>query len=405
MSIRYIPLTFDNANIDTSARELVLALAPEWVESEGPIELKRFTDGITNTLTKATKKRPGQTQSEADQEAVLLRAFGKGTDVLINRQRELQAHTLLASRGMAPPLLARFDNGLMYRYTEGDVCSCEDLRRPEVFHSVAERLGQWHGSLPISSLLSKNLNINFPLAKDGREPSPKPNMWWVTQQWIEALPTTTEKERSRVETLRNELEWLVEHLSSSTGLDGKDYVFCHCDLLCGNVIIQRPNASNEAPPSEPNNHNRYPVTFIDYEYAAPAPAAFDIANHFAEWAGYECEHTGVPSKSQRRGFLKSYVAAYRSHQIPEDHSGVVEVDPVHDVEHLYQQVDLFRGVPGFYWGIWALIQATISQIDFDYASYAEVRLGEYWGWKGELDGSREREGREMTVRERRWAEE
>jgi len=63
------------------------------------------------------------------------------------------------------------------------------------------------------------------------------------------------------------------------------------------------------------------------------------------------------------------------------------------------------GVPGFYWGIWALIQATISQIDFDYASYADLRLGEYWGWKAELDGSRKGEGREAPLRERRWAEE
>ena len=66
---------------------------------------------------------------------------------------------------------------------------------------------------------------------------------------------------------------------------------------------------------------------------------------------------------------------------------------------------MFRGIPGFYWGIWALIQATISQIDFDYGAYAEVRLGEYWAWRGEEDGAREREGREMSERERRWAKE
>lgn len=56
-------------------------------------------------------------------------------------------------------------------------------------------------------------------------------------------------------------------------------------------------------------------------------------------------------------------------------------------------------------GVWALIQATISQIDFDYASYAEVRLGEYWAWRRELDGSRARAGDEMPLRERRWAQE
>ena len=70
---------------------------------------------------------------------------------------------------------------------------------------------------------------------------------------------------------------------------------------------------------------------------------------------------------------------------------------------MFDEIDVWRGIPGFYWGIWALIQAQISQIDFDYAGYAEVRLGEYWAWRGECDGSRVREGREMSVRERRWA--
>ncbi len=75
------------------------------------------------------------------------------------------------------------------------------------------------------------------------------------------------------------------------------------------------------------------------------------------------------------------------------------------VEQLFTEVDAYRGVPGLYWGIWALIQATISQIDFDYASYAEVRLQEYWDWRAEEEGTREQEGREKPFRERRWAEE
>ena len=66
-----------------------------------------------------------------------------------------------------------------------------------------------------------------------------------------------------------------------------------------------------------------------------------------------------------------------------------------EVEMLMAEVDLFRGVPGFYWGIWALIQATISQIDFDYAQYALVRLGEYNAWRDS----------EKTFREERWAQE
>jgi len=55
--------------------------------------------------------------------------------------------------------------------------------------------------------------------------------------------------------------------------------------------------------------------------------------------------------------------------------------------------------------MWALIQATISSIDFDYAAYAQVRLGEYWAWRAELDGSRAKAGEEMGIRERTWGEE
>jgi ethanolamine kinase len=76
-----------------------------------------------------------------------------------------------------------------------------------------------------------------------------------------------------------------------------------------------------------------------------------------------------------------------------------------EAQKLFDEVDIYRGVPGFYWGIWALIQATISQIDFDYATYAEVRLGEYWAWREEADGSRAAAGKEMLLREKRWAQE
>ena len=66
------------------------------------------------------------------------------------------------------------------------------------------------------------------------------------------------------------------------------------------------------------------------------------------------------------------------------------------------EVDLFRGAPGFYWGVWALIQAQISQIDFDYAHYAELRLSEYWAWKASLKGT---STNDIPVREKRWAQE
>lgn len=160
------------------------------------------------------------------------------------------------------------------------------------------------------------------------------------------------------------------------------------------------------------------MSFIDYEYATPCPAAYDIANHFAEWSGLSCDYSVLPTRSQRRAFIKEYLANFSRHSPSANRE---ETEGSDDSERtnvsgrssdregievsesrLFKEVDLFRGVPGLYWGVWGLIQAEISHIDFDYGSYAELRLSEYWAWRAERDGSREGE---MPERERRWAEE
>jgi len=41
---------------------------------------------------KAEKRRPGQSQLDIDQNSVLLRAYGEGTDVLIDRERKLLSY-------------------------------------------------------------------------------------------------------------------------------------------------------------------------------------------------------------------------------------------------------------------------------------------------------------------------
>ena len=408
-AIPHIPICYDIADHDKSALRLVQEYSPEWRNHDSHIRFKRFTEGITNTLTKATMELPGKTDTEIDKDAILLRAYGKGTDVIIDRQREMSAHSLLASRGLAPPLLARFENGLMYRFVEGDVCTPEDLRKPEVYRQVAKRLGEWHGSLPISAVSS------FP-SLDGKMmpgqksaqakesipmPIPTPNTWTVISDWISALPVETNEQAQQQIMLSAELDDIVAKYNETPGLFGKSYVFSHCDLLSGNVIIERhvPGSDDETSPEERT------VSFIDYEYSTPSPAAFDIANHFAEWAGLDCDHASVPTKGQRRDFLKHYVASFYFNAISEGDNLAMEIDMRAAIDQLYNQVDEFRGIPGFYWGIWALIQANISQIDFDYAKFAETRLGEYWSWKAEKDGSRAKEGREMPLRERRWAEE
>lgn len=66
--------------------------------------------------------------------------------------------------------------------------------------------------------------------------------------------------------LMKELTWMQDVL----GQLNNPIVFCHNDLLLANIIFD----------SDSNS-----VHFIDFEYAAPNYQAYDIANHFCEFAG------------------------------------------------------------------------------------------------------------------------
>ncbi|RDA85989.1 hypothetical protein CP532_4865 [Ophiocordyceps camponoti-leonardi (nom. inval.)] len=393
--MRFIPLTYDQANSTQSALRLVLTLLPQWAPDEAHIVFVRFTDGITNTLLKAENRRPGLSKTDIDRESILLRAYGNGTDVLIDREREAANHELLMKHDLAPELLARFANGMLYRFIPGEVAQSKDLVAPDVMAAVARRLAQWHAVVPClpDSAIRRKETANGSVDSGGGEKTKIaniapgkifPNVWTTMQKWILALPTETRPQTDRRDLLQRELEDMVQQLSQRPGLGTNGLVFAHCDLLCANVIIHRSGGAVSS------------VSFIDYEYGTPSPVAFDVANHFAEWAGYDCDYSAVPTQSHRLAFIREYIRAYA--QL----SGV-DMDEEREVRRLMHEVDVFRGVPGFFWGIWSLIQAEISHIDFDYASYAEARLGEYWAYKAEKDGSRAAAGDEMPLRERTWA--
>ncbi|KAL6251352.1 hypothetical protein RBB50_001560 [Rhinocladiella similis] len=398
--LQHLDLTFDSKDLDQSALSLAYRIQPKWREAPGRIEIIKFTEGITNTLLKLTKHVPGYSQSQLDQDSILLRAYGNNTEILIDRDREASTHALCADRGLAPPLLARFRNGLLYRYIPGQVCTPQDLIQEPIWRAVARRLGRWHAQLPVSKVKNTSHDING--HKENGIPTehtqalcnpasklPTPNIWSVMQKWIHALPHDSPKHKARKELLQHELDRSFNDLQSDQGPGTSGLVFGHCDLLSANVIMLPKDPSSDA-------DDKLEVFFIDYEYAVPCPAAFDIANHFAEWGGYDCDYNMLPTRSIRRQFLQDYLDSFKAHSD----------NPVSGnmLDFLCAEVDRYRGMPGFYWGVWALIQATISQIDFDYASYAEVRLGEYFAWRAEESGSRVKENGEMPLREKRWAE-
>lgn len=227
-----LPLSYDRSDSEASALRIIHAVRPDWAAPTANIKLVRCTDGITNTLLKAVNDVKGVAADDIDREAILLRAYGNGTHVLIDRQREAENHELLMAHSLAPELLARFQNGMVYRFIRGTVTSTDDLRNPEVFAAVASRLAEWHARipcLPAAPGTEPASNGDSELSRrrqsiDGAAPGkPAPNMWTVMQKWIFALPTDTEEQRKRQAKLQTEMNQLVKDFSQRPGL-GKNGV-------------------------------------------------------------------------------------------------------------------------------------------------------------------------------------
>lgn len=64
-------------------------------------------------------------------------SYGKNTELLIDRERELQNHMLLHSLGLAPAILGRFRNGYAYDFCPGQSCSPAQVADPEIFPVIA----------------------------------------------------------------------------------------------------------------------------------------------------------------------------------------------------------------------------------------------------------------------------
>ncbi|XP_072504229.1 ethanolamine kinase 2 isoform X2 [Notamacropus eugenii] len=166
-----------------------------------------------------------------------------------------------------------------------------------------------------------------------------------------------------VEVLEQEMTWLKEHLSQ---LDSP-VVFCHNDLLCKNIIY---------------NEKKGHVRFIDYEYAGYNYQAFDIGNHFNEFAGVnEVDYSLYPSRETQLRWLNYYLQARK--QLCQEGWGGTAVTPM-EVEKLYVQVNKFALASHFLWAFWALIQNQFSTIDFDFLRYAVIRFNQYFKVKPQV---------------------
>ncbi|XP_059190620.1 ethanolamine kinase 2 isoform X2 [Centropristis striata] len=345
----HVDLHIDEEEPRRGVLELLRRLRPHWEEQD--IQMKTFTEGITNQLIGcyvAALQEPG---------CVLVRLYGRMTELYVNRRREMEMLQLLHHHGCGPQIYCSFTNGICYEFTRGTVLDDQLLREPSIYRLIAAEMGRIHSiqpecGRPVEPLLWKKMSHFLTLVQSSSSPAEQP----ATKRGV-SLPS--------VQTLSAEMESLRTHLSQVCS----PTVLCHNDLLTKNIIY---------------NHSDGTVKFIDYEYADYNYQAFDIGNHFNEFAGVsEVDYSLYPGLDLQRDWIRVYLQSFKQSAGGDD---VVVTVTEEEVTQLYVQVCKFSLASNFFWGLWAILQSRFSSIDFDFHRYATARLNYYFEKKEEYFG-------------------
>nr|XP_012788833.1 unnamed protein product [Sorex araneus] len=323
--------------------------APPGVECVWTVQL--FTDGITNKLI-------GCYVGSTMEDVVLVRIYGNKTELLVDRDEEVKSFRVLQAHGCAPQLYCTFNNGLCYEFIQGEALDPRHVCNPDIFRLIARQLAKIH------AIHAHNGWI------------PKSNLWLKMRKYFSLIPTgfTDEAINKRFlsdipssQILQEEMTWMIEYLSKL----GSPVVLCHNDLLCKNIIYNGKQASLCLVKCD--------VQFIDYEYSGYNYLAYDIGNHFNEFAGVsEVDYRLYPGRELQLQWLRAYLEAYNHYK------GYGPEVTDKEVEVLFIHVNRFALASHFFWGLWALIQAKYSTIEFDFLGYAIVRFNQYFKMKPEV---------------------
>lgn len=364
-------------------KQLLLKISGGWDEEQ--IEVKQLTGGITNMLLSCKYLPTDETR--------LVRIYGNGTNLIIDRHREFILHLILHSLSLAPPIYCRFKNGLVYGFSPGRSLKPEEMYHDNLYPLIAQQLGNWHHKLDFKAIdqgveklrdfsynLKKLENQNYKAKKLKKKYIS--NIWELIEDWINIVPVVQELIESfqennpdlKVDSTNITRIMLDEFKSLQAYLleIESPIVASHCDLLSGNIIVPKDWDLDSVSPILPHVDDNA-IKFIDFEYMLPAARAFDIANHLAEWQGFDCNREAIPKPVISNPVLVKWCKSYLNN--PEATQA--------ELEEIIKEIRGYYGLPGFYWGVWAMIQSEISSIDFNYAEYGKSRLQEYWDWKKE----------------------
>jgi thiamine kinase-like enzyme len=299
-----VDLSLDESSLKENIFEILQVLVPEalTLASSQDVRISKLTGGITNSLLLVE----WDSEDVKNTVSIIVRVFGQGTETIIDRRIENIVFSSLSKlqRLQTPIFYGLFTNGRIEGYIPNAItCEPKDLSDSHLMPSIAEAAAVFHGikldNIPPDIVLWQKIDRFFDFALNASFDNASEN------EKFQAL---------RLNHMKDEYDAMksyIRHISSRTDGSkswqlGQEFamqnVLCHNDLLCGNILYhetvsERPPSSNE-------------ITLIDYEYCGYNYLAYDLANHFCEYCGFEYNIDLLPTLDQRKRFLISYVTKW-----------------------------------------------------------------------------------------------
>uniref|UniRef100_A0A8C1QZQ4 ethanolamine kinase n=1 Tax=Cyprinus carpio TaxID=7962 RepID=A0A8C1QZQ4_CYPCA len=287
--------------------------------SENDFQIKIVSGGLSNLLYMCSL--PDDVEpTGVEPRRVLLRIYGailQGVDSIV---LESVMFAILAERELGPRLYGIFPEGRLEQYLPSDRLRTEQLGFPEISAEIASKMARFHG-------------MEMPFNKE-----PKWLFGTIDRSLLTATPSPV--------------------------------VFCHNDVQEGNILMLdgRENSSDK-------------LMLIDFEYSSYNYRGFDFGNHFCEWIYdytydqwpfYKAKVENYPNRQQQLHFIRHYLSERR---------GVAPADQARIEEDMIIEANRFALASHFLWGLWSIIQAKISKIEFGYMDYAQHRFDTYFKQK------------------------
>jgi len=343
-------------------KRLNLSVLDLSIKGVAPI-IEQVRPGWKSDNVKRTLYYEGRTNSLAafyqdtieDEDTIVIRINGAAP--FVDRQKELETFDRLVKADICELLVASFNNGLVMKRIKGSTLTKSNVSNKIIALSTAHEIAKMHLNLQ----LSRKDKVRKILLKQST----------VTQQRyrnktaliISHIPKHFSKQsvQSRCEELnlpsRRELELELNKIERFFAKQSTPLVICHNDLHMNNMLY---------------DHEHDVLKIIDYEYLEPNPAAYDLANHFNEYAGCtNLDYTNVPCETYQKWWLIEYLTVFYGPEKVTDEL----------VQEWFDSVQYMQPVSHLLWGCYWMAKAEMENPElenFDCIGYAKLRLDQYY---------------------------